>query len=96
MDQKVYVREDRLMDWACCRNINSKHDEALVACDEPAKHFYLHNGGVCSYCDEHNYACGEPIGEQDAICKCGGEHFGLIEDGFMRCRDCKRIWMPIP
>lgn len=35
-------------------------------CDEPSKNYYLHNGLVCSYCDEHNYACGEPITEKKA------------------------------
>ena len=40
------------------------------------------------------FVCGESIGEQDTMCKCGGERFELIEDGFMRCRDCKRVIVP--
>lgn len=42
----------------CCRNVGVKK---LVYCDKPATHWYLHNDDVCSYCDEHNYQCGEKI-----------------------------------
>lgn len=37
----------------CCSYIWGK------CCDKPAEHFYFHNKNICSYCEEHNYSCGE-------------------------------------
>ena len=30
-------------------------------CRAPAAHWYEHNMDICSYCEEHNYACGRKI-----------------------------------
>lgn len=46
----------------CCRNIGNGR---LVYCDRPATHWYLHNDDICSYCDEHDYQCGEKIELKD-------------------------------
>lgn len=44
----------------CCKVIGSK-DNKPITCDKEAKHLYIHNDAVCSYCDEHDYVCGEKI-----------------------------------
>lgn len=36
-------------------------NEGFIACDKPATFWYRHNDDICSYCDEHNYACGEMV-----------------------------------
>jgi hypothetical protein len=42
---------------------------------------------------------GEPINEQTeddhVTCQCGGEHLKKLPDGFVRCEDCGRFWMPL-
>lgn len=43
----------------CCKNVAT--NGPFKSCEKVATHWYLHNGDVCSYCDEHDYVCGEPI-----------------------------------
>ncbi len=42
----------------CCSNIG---DSVFKSCDKPALYWYKHNDDICSYCEEHNYQCGEQI-----------------------------------
>jgi len=44
----------------CCKNVGGHYE----ICDEVACHFYLHNEDVCSYCEEHNYVCGEELNKE--------------------------------
>lgn len=47
------------MNNKCCKNIAT--DGPFTACGQEAKHFYSHDGDICSYCDAHNYQCGEKV-----------------------------------
>jgi len=44
--------------YKCCKNIGI---DKFQACGKPAKTFYKHDDDICSYCEEHDYCCGEPI-----------------------------------
>lgn len=46
-----------------------------ITCDKPATHWYLHNNDICSYCDEHNYICGEDLNKVQTK----EENDGLLE-----------------
>ncbi len=46
------------MPATCCMNVG---DTGFVPCDAPAVVWYSHNEDVCSYCEKHDYACGELI-----------------------------------
>ena len=48
----------------CCSNISGPDYEDFQPCDESACHFYLHNEDICSYCEEHNYVCGEQLNKE--------------------------------
>jgi len=42
----------------CCKNIGTN---GIKFCNKPAKHWYLHEDNICSYCEGHNYVCGTKI-----------------------------------
>ena len=44
----------------CCRVVGM-NDKGLAFCSAPALYWYQHNEDICSYCEEHNYVCGEQI-----------------------------------
>lgn len=50
--------EDEPLPTTCCMNVGV---DVYVSCDKPAVHWYRHNEDICSYCEEHDYQCGEPI-----------------------------------
>lgn len=53
---------DKELPQTCCMNVAHERNAAgFVACDERAVHWYSHDGDICSYCDAHDYKCGEPI-----------------------------------
>jgi hypothetical protein len=43
----------------CCMNVGGHG--TFQSCGKTATHWYHHNEDVCSYCDEHDYQCGEPL-----------------------------------
>lgn len=45
-------------EWKCCKNVG---ENGFVACGRPATKYYRHDDSVCTYCDEHDYQCGQPI-----------------------------------
>ncbi len=45
----------------CCSNIDGSD---LQSCNENARYFYLHNEDICSYCEKHNYICGEQLNKE--------------------------------
>lgn len=45
----------------CCSVTGKDQNDNIIFCDELAKHWYIHNNDICSYCEEHNYVCGEEI-----------------------------------
>lgn len=44
----------------CCRNVSSMMGE-FKECGKPATLWYQHGNDVCSFCEEHDSQCGEPI-----------------------------------
>ena len=48
----------------CCSNISNSDYEGFQSCDETAMYFYLHNEDICSYCEKHNYVCGEQLNKE--------------------------------
>lgn len=51
-----------MIEYKCCMNIAIGK---FKACGKPAKTFYKHGEDICSYCEEHDYCCGEPINVAD-------------------------------
>jgi hypothetical protein len=47
-----------MIQYKCCKNVGV---DKFQACGKPAKTFYKHDEDICSYCEEHDYCCGEPI-----------------------------------
>lgn len=45
-------------EWKCCKNVGA---EVFRSCDKPAVFFYRHGDSICSYCEEHNYVCGQRL-----------------------------------
>jgi hypothetical protein len=43
----------------CCLNVSN--GGPFEACGQQASHWYKHNDDICSYCNKHNYVCGEVI-----------------------------------
>lgn len=43
----------------CCMNVGGAGP--FKSCNKPAATWYRHNDDICSYCEEHDYPCGEAI-----------------------------------
>lgn len=41
----------------CCKYLSAE----MRFCNAPATYWYQHGDDVCSFCERHNYKCGEPI-----------------------------------
>jgi hypothetical protein len=50
------------IEWECCKNVGF---DGFVACGRPATKFYRHGDSICSYCDEHDYVCGQSLERTD-------------------------------
>ncbi len=58
----MMINDNVMLPMSCCKVVEGDPDDkGIQVCGKLACHWYMHNGDICSYCEEHNYACGEKI-----------------------------------
>ena len=71
-----------MSEWKCCKNVGS---DKFEPCNRKAKTFYKHGEDICSYCEEHDYCCGEQINATETL----EEYHESIKNG-----EIEIIWEP--